>query len=410
MTSRSSALLTPKRIALWGSGLLVLSWFVYVHTMSVPGVLDRVGRVKGSDYVQFYVMGSMVLEGKTGSLYDPDAHLAEGRRRIDPSLVLYAAHPNYPPQVALAFAPLALLPFVWSLDVFLVLTLAAYAASVWIVWRECPALARHGRLVAIVAAASPLLFALLRYGQASAFTLLVWSLAFAALNRNHRFTAGLVLGCLAYKPQLGIVLAVVVVAVRQWRVVAGALSMIVAQLGVGWLAVGSSPMRDYMSSLWTLMWNPALVQLYPSEVHSARGFFQLLIPSAPIVALCFGLTFVALLVLAVRTWASRIPLPIVYGQIVLLTVLASPHLITYDLLLLTFPLLVFANWTIAHADHRFRATINALLVVLYFAPFSGQIIARLTNVQVSAVAMALLAWRMYSVCRTESSGELVGPA
>jgi hypothetical protein len=280
---------------------------------------------------------------------------------------------------------------------------------VWIVWRECPALAGHGRLVAIVAAASPLLFALLRYGQASAFTLLVWSLAFAALNRSHRFTAGLVLGCLAYKPQLGIVLGVVLVAARQWRIVAGAASTVVAQLGVGWMAVGSAPMRDYASSLWTLMWNPALVQLFPSEVHSARGFFQLLIPSAPVVALCFALTFVALLVVAVRSWASRFPLPVVYGQIVLLTVLASPHLITYDLVLLTLPLLVFADWTAAHPEHRFRPKINALLVLLYFAPFSGQIIARLTNVQVSVVAMALLAWRMYRVCRTEG-GELLESA
>ena len=57
---------------------MVLSWFVYVHTMMVPGYVDRAGRFKGSDYIYFYVMGSLISEGRADALYEPDAHLAEG--------------------------------------------------------------------------------------------------------------------------------------------------------------------------------------------------------------------------------------------------------------------------------------------------------------------------------------------
>ena len=42
---------------MWGTSLMVLSWFVYVHTMMVPGYVDRAGRFKGTDYIYFYVMG-----------------------------------------------------------------------------------------------------------------------------------------------------------------------------------------------------------------------------------------------------------------------------------------------------------------------------------------------------------------
>src|SRR5437867_5299876 len=141
-------LLTPKRLMVWGLGLFAVSWFIHLHTMWTPGLVDRAGRFKGSDYVQFYVMGSLVRDGAADSLYEPQAHLAEGRRRISPDLRLYAAHPNYGPQVALAFVPLAALPYGWSLFAFLTLSALCYAASVWLVWRDCAALGGHGRLVA----------------------------------------------------------------------------------------------------------------------------------------------------------------------------------------------------------------------------------------------------------------------
>ena len=166
---------------MWGTSLMVLSWFVYAHTMMVPGYIDRAGRFKGTDYIYFYVMGSLISEGRAAALYEPDAHLAEGRRRIDPQLNLYAPYSNYGPQVAAAFAPLSRLTFGKSLAVFLILTALAYAASVWLVWTLTPALGPYGALVAILAAGSPAFFTLIRYAQLSGLSLLLLSLALVAL-------------------------------------------------------------------------------------------------------------------------------------------------------------------------------------------------------------------------------------
>ncbi|HZA37094.1 MAG TPA: glycosyltransferase family 87 protein, partial [Vicinamibacterales bacterium] len=268
---------------MWGTSLMVLSWFVYGHTMMVPGYVDRAGRFKGTDYIYFYVMGSLISEGRAAALYEADAHLAEGRRRIDPQLNLYAPYSNYGPQVAAAFAPLSRLTFGKSLTVFLILTALAYAASVWLVWTLTPALRPYGALVAILAAGSPAFFTLIRYAQLSGLSLLLLSLALVALVHDRRLLAGVVIGLLVFKPQLGVVIALVMILAGEWRIVAGAALAASAELAGAWLVGGSEVMGQYVGVLLTLARDPSLVQIYPGEVHSLRGFFHLLTGS-PVVS------------------------------------------------------------------------------------------------------------------------------
>jgi alpha-1,2-mannosyltransferase len=383
---------------MWGTSLTVLSWFVYVHTMMVPGYIDRAGRFKGTDYIYFYVMGSLISEGRAGALYEPDAHLAEGRRRIDPQLNLYAPYSNYGPQVAAAFAPLSRLPFGTSLAVFLILTACAYAASVWLVWRFSPALGPYGALVAILAAGSPAFFTLIRYAQLSGLSLLLLSLALVALVRDRRFLAGIAIGLLVFKPQLGVVIALVMILSGEWRIVSGAAVAASAELAGAWLVGGSSVMKQYGGVLVTLARDPSLVQIYPGEVHSLRGFVHLLTGSPVVVSAASVLAVVAAVWIGVRTWKSEMGLTMKWGLMVLLTVLASPHLLTYDLILLAIPLLVFAGWAVAHRDHPLQPWVGRLLLLLYLAPFSSNLV-RLVPLQLSVVVMVLLVWAVIRVSR-----------
>lgn len=400
---RLCALVTARRVTVWATGLLILSWGLYAYTMSRPGLIDRAGRFKGSDYVQYYVLGSLVLEGKTDLLYDPDVHVTQGRSHIYPGLHLYASHVNYGPQVALAFAPLAWLPFGQSLAVFLGLTAMAYALAVWLLWKNCPGLHPYGTLVALLAAASPLFRIAVRYAQLSAFTLLIWAIAFAAFNHRRKFAAGLALGCLAFKPQLGLVIGIVLLIGREWRVVAGALVTGLGQLGVAWLVAGSQGLTSYASVLWTLVRNPALVQLHPSEVHSIRGFLQLVVSSPPVIAAGSMVGLTIALILAGRSWRSAAASHVNWALIVVLTILASPHLLAYDLVLLTCPLLLLGDWCMRNDGDPRRSSVIVLLVPLYFAPFSGNL-ARLIHVQLSVLAMMALVWRTHGLDHALSYG------
>ena len=389
---------TSRRLTVWGTGLLVLSWFIYVHTMVVPGLVDRAGRFKGTDHIYFYVMGSLMRDGRTADLYDPEAHIAEARRRIDPGLALYAPHSNYGPQVALAFAPLARLSYGWSLTIFLALSAVCYGASVWLVCRDLPALGPYRRLVCVLAAASPLFLTLLRYAQLSAFTLLLISAALAALRRDRRFLAGTMLGLMVFKPQMGLVVGVALLMASEWRVVAGAATAGIAQITIAW-AVSSTPvMRQYMHVLLRLVRDPSLVQIYPTEVHSLRGFLQLLAPGSTALSILATAMVVALLLIAVKVWRSRCDIGIRWGTLIVLTVLASPHLLSYDLILLSVPLLTFGNWAVSHRDHPFHRWASIALLLIYLAPFSSNL-ARLWPVQASVLALAAAAAIGAALCR-----------
>jgi alpha-1,2-mannosyltransferase len=390
---------TRRRVMLWGTSLMLLGWFVYAHTMMVPGYIDRAGRFKGTDYIYFYVMGSLIAEGRTDALYDPDAHLAQGRRRIDPSLNLYAPYSNYGPQIAAAVAPLSRLTFGWSLTLFLILTVALYALSVWCLWRISPGLQPYGTPVAVLAAGAPALFSLLRYAQLSALSLLLLSLAVVAHARGRRFLAGVMVGTMVFKPQLGIVVGLVMVVAGEWRIVAGAAVAAAAQLAAAWVIGGTEVMGQYLQVLWTLARNPSLVQIHPGEVHSVRGFVQLLVP-APAAASAASLFALILAVwIGVKTWRSGVPHAVKWGLLVLLTVLASPHLLTYDLILLTIPLLVLADWAVTEREHRLQPWIARLLVFLYLAPFSSNLV-RLLPLQLSVVVMVLLVILVVAATRT----------
>src|SRR4051812_18803956 len=197
--------LARRRLALWGSTLLVLGWVGHGWQIAGPGLATRMGDVKGADYIQFYIMGCRIQEGRSDLLYDMEHIAADAKRRISPRLEYHPERNPYGPQVALAFAPLAELSFLTSLAVFSVVSLCAYAAAVWLLWRHAPGLAGHGRYVALVAAAYPALLVTLRFGQISTVTLLAPALAVSALAAERRLLAGLCLGLLAYKPQLLVV-------------------------------------------------------------------------------------------------------------------------------------------------------------------------------------------------------------
>ena len=76
-----------------------------------------------------------------------------------------------------------------------------------------------------------------------------FTLAYLALRSNQPLLAGLAIGSLIFKPQLGLAAAVVFVFAREWRVVAGAVVAGSIQLAAAWMLYGSEVMRTYFHAL-----------------------------------------------------------------------------------------------------------------------------------------------------------------
>jgi hypothetical protein len=359
-----------------------------LHT---PGLLDRTGRLKGPDFLQFYTYGSLVRSGLTKRLYDPAAHAEMMRARVDDRMTLREFRPNYSPVVAWLVAPFAGLPFLPALVVWSLASVVLYGLAIAFIV-QCTVHLRNDRVtLAIAAAAFPAVFVVLRYGQLSALTLALLAAAVWLSSRQHRFSAGLALGVIAYKPNLLVVPIVALLLAREWRLVGGIAATAVGGAIAGLALAGWDPFLQYWRVLMTIALNPDVVQAYPTESHSARGFMRLVAPWHPLlmltstVALVLSTWAVALVWQRCTDWRPR------WAALTLGMLIASPHLLTYDLLLLAVPLILAADWVLSESPSRTGAWCTGL-ALLYGSAWPGTLLARLYGFQPSTIGMALTLW------------------
>ena len=62
--------MTLKRIRAYATLIAATLWTMWVVDFSRQGVVDRLGKIKGTDFLQFYVAGSFIREGRVNELYD----------------------------------------------------------------------------------------------------------------------------------------------------------------------------------------------------------------------------------------------------------------------------------------------------------------------------------------------------
>jgi hypothetical protein len=365
--------------------------------LAMPGLADRSGRLKAPDFLQFYTYGALVRSGRAGSLYDEAAHAAVARAQVHRDLALTDFRPNYSPVIAWLCAPLASWGFAQALAWWWVLTVVLYALAVWLtVWAGTePGRDRMGWdpwLMMLAAAAFPALFSVLRYGQLSALSLLLVSGACAAASARRNLLAGLLLGLLAYKPNLLLIPVLVFVLIRQWPLVAGLVLGATLETAANITLAGTAAMAQYGRTLLEIARHPELVQFFPAESHSVRGFVRLLLPWPPVVAAAGWVAIPLGAWMAVRVWSAHEDWRPRWAALVLAMLLASPHLLTYDLLLGAVPLLLLADWHLTESGRVPAAEWRWGLGLLYFGAWPGTFIARLFHVQVSTVGMAMLLW------------------
>lgn len=397
---KASSWLTLKRIRVHGLLLALCLWTIYAVDMSPPGLIDRNGLVKGTDFLHFYTLGNLALHGRGGLLYDMKA-------QAELTHVFVANAPNslyvalYGPQMSLFFAPFARLSYGWALTAWLALNLLIYAFCCYAVWKKCSSLHGYRWTVIILAVAFPGLFHLFTWGQTSGLALLCFTLAFLALENDHPLLAGLAIGSLILKPQLGLAAAVVFVFTRQWKVVAGALMAAALQLAVAWMHYGGGIMQSYWHTLTHVEEVLPLLEPRLYQTHSLRSFWSLLLPWPRVAFALYAICALAVLLFTVRVWKSASPLSLRYSGLLLATVLISPHLTVYDLIILAPAFLLLGDWALSHENHHSAPLLQRLLYSCYPLFLTGPL-ARITHVQLSVVAMAALLWICWRVSSNSS--------
>jgi hypothetical protein len=397
---RLGAKLTERRIRVHAAVLAICIWALYGIDLATPGLRDRVGQVKGGDFVHFYVLGTLAREGRGSILYDMDAQTALIPRLISDSAGLQYV-PLYGPQVSMFFATFARLSYAQALVLWWLLTAVMYATSIYLIWRACPRLRSHGKTVLLVAIAYPGFFTLIAWGQSSAPALLAFVLAYLALRSGHRVTAGLALGLLAFKPALAVAAGIVFLWTGEWLMLAGAFISAAAQIAIAWEHYGTGVMEAYVATLRNVPSQFALIEPKVYMVHTLRAFWALLVPIGWFAPILYVLSAVMVLAIAILVWRRSRSLELRYSSLLIATVLVAPHLTVYDLVVLAPALLLLAEWILEKPERQVDSMLPALLYACFVLPLFGPL-TRWTHIQLSVIVFAGLLWWMWSYVKRSS--------
>jgi hypothetical protein len=399
-SSKLSSWLTAKRIRAHGFILVLCLWSVYVWNMAAPGLRDRGGNLKGTDFLHFYTLGSLALAHSGSDLYNLQAQSALATQRV-PAAAGIRYLPLYPPQVSIFFAPFARLSYPLALPLWLGVTAFIYGLCCYAVWKVCPRLRGYGFTVLILALAFPAFWHLIAWGQTSAIALVCFTLAFFAFRSKQEFLAGLALGCLIFKPQLGLAAAIIFLLTFRWKVIAGALLSAAAELTIGALYYGSDPLREWIHSLLNVRYILPLLEPRVYQTHTLRTFWIMLVPWNSFSFAFYIVSVILVCALAIACWRSRLSLSLRYSALLLATVLIALHLTVYDLVILSPAFLLLSDTMIAQPDN-FAPYFKLFLYSAFVVPLLGPL-ARVTRFQLSVPVMAALLFGIWRFGRNEPS-------
>jgi arabinofuranan 3-O-arabinosyltransferase len=232
---------TASRLQPYGYALALIYAIAFIRFyLAGAWIVDHSGAPVYGDFADTWVAGWQALNAEAARLYDSDEFVRIQKALLGAQDYVYPNWP-YPPTFFLVLAPLSTLPYPYAFLTWVVGTLLACLAVVYLIVRRPPAIA--------LVLASPFTAWNFFAGQNGFLTasLLGASLFFL---ETRPIVAGVILGCLTYKPQFGILLPLALVASRQWRAFASA-GVAAALLGrclgrdVRFRRVGCLPDRFY---------------------------------------------------------------------------------------------------------------------------------------------------------------------
>jgi hypothetical protein len=169
------------------------------------------GRPLGTDFSNIWTAGSMVLDGRALEAWSWREHFAVQQALHGRDVDLYAW--VYPPPFLLVAAALAAMPYVAALVVWQAATLLPFA---WLMHRIVPR-----RETLLLTFAAPVTLICLLHGHNGFLTAVLLGGGLWLLDRRP-VLAGVLFGCLLYKPQFALILPPLLLAGRHWRAILGA--------------------------------------------------------------------------------------------------------------------------------------------------------------------------------------------
>ena len=318
---------TERRIRFYGLGVAVayalsLAWrLVHGQWVILPD-----GRLRCVDFGWMWLSGSFAVSANSAQIFDYStfsaAQIALFGHVNCPFITPYV----YPPTYLFMTYFLGFMPYLIAFAAWVLVTLVLYGTAVYTI---------IPRQAAVIAALSPFFVAVnADFGHNGYITaaLIGFSLAFL---EPRPWLSGIFLGLLSYKPHIGVLFPLALVASRNWRALASA-TVATVILGIG-AAVAFGP-EGWLSFLHTLLDRQSTLSpdfAVPLALHSVFGLLRWVETSGQV---SWGghlivAAIVALTVLVV--WAKSIPFSLKAAVLCIGSAMVPPYILFYDLCILT---------------------------------------------------------------------------
>jgi arabinofuranan 3-O-arabinosyltransferase len=282
-----------------------------------------------SDFVNVWAAGKLTLGHEAALAYDWPTHKSIEELAVGHGFAGYFGW-HYPPTFLFVAATLALVPYAPAYVLWLAATFPAYLGAVRAIVGE-----RFGYLLG---AAFPAVLSNFVVGQNGFLTAGLIGGALVMLV-EHPILAGVLIGCLTYKPHLGLLFPIVLAASGHWRVFASASVTAALMAAASLLAFGGEAWIAFAQSI------PHTSQAFLSDGWANFGKLQTLfglaralgVPEAGAWTLQAALALDAAVVVTM-IWRGAAAFELKAAALATGALLATPYLYTYDLVVLAVPL------------------------------------------------------------------------
>ena len=369
---------------------LVVAHLVYLATAYLDGIWLEAPDGNGlpTDFVNVWAAGKLALAGHAAAAYDWPTHKLAEESAVGHAFDGYFGW-HYPPTFLFVAAGLSLLPYTIANAVWVFGTFPAYVMAIRAIIGD-----RIGFLLAV---AFPAVLANFLVGQNGFLSAGLIGGTLILLDRRP-IMAGVLLGLLTYKPHLGLMFPIALAASGHWRVFVTAMIVAALMALASLLAFGVESWQAFFANIGhTSHVFLSEGQADLSKLQTAFGLTRTLGGSEALawtVQIVLGLAAAG--VIAVL-WRSRAAYEIKCAALGTATMLATPYLYTYDLVVLAVPLafLIRLGGKRGFLPHEVSAIgLSCALVIIF--PFVKEPVGFIAVLVVAALiarrALAELRW------------------
>lgn len=343
------------------------------------GLTGNDGRPLGDDFINYWSGAYLALHRHAAEVYNWPVYHA-----LLESVAGGTISPNfnysYPPVLLILTVPFGLLPYVPAF--------ALWQITGWFAFYRALAGAakQHALLLSL---ATPAVFVNAYGGQNGAWSAAFMGGALLLLDRTP-VVSGALFGLLIYKPHIGLLIPVALIAGRRWRTLAATAATVAVLIIVSIALFGWSIWPDYLH--FAQMLRVAVLEDGTGIWHRMVSVFVFALRLTSSVPVAYAVQAASALIAAgvvATAWYRDAPVTLRNSALMLGTMLATPYLQDYDLVMSAF----VAVWLYGAAKDDQKSRTMLAIALLLVLPCVAGAIGKLTGFAIGPLLIVPAFWQ-----------------